>query len=342
MITEFDPTTFIKQAINIPVIDVRTPGEFAQGHISGAHNIPVFNDQERATVGTLYVKTGKDYAILKGLDIALQRIEWYLTALADLVPKGKILIHCWRGGLRSTTMAEVFSKAGYDVGILNGGYKEYRRYIRNELAETRKVIILGGYTGSRKTEFLHALADSGEQVIDLEALAHHKGSVFGALGQLPQPTNEQFENDLFAVWNSMNSHLPIWMEDESRMIGNITLPEPIYEQISAGIMVRINVEKSVRIEHLVEGYSKFDKEMLSAAIQKISQRIGGEHAKTALIALNMNDFRAVADIVLSYYDKAYQFAIDHRKGKTVNEISFTGDNFNQVVSMLLPLRDMVV
>ncbi|MEI6433921.1 MAG: tRNA 2-selenouridine(34) synthase MnmH [Bacteroidota bacterium] len=335
MIAEFDPTTFVKMALNFPVIDVRSPGEFAQGHISGALNIPLYTDEERAVVGALYVKSGKDQAILKGLDIALPQIDRYLSALSELASAEKLLIHCWRGGLRSATMAEVFRNAGYDVGILKGGYKAYRRYIREELTKPRMVIVLGGYTGSGKTDLLQTMAAMGEQVIDLEALARHKGSVFGALGQLPQPTNEQFENDLFAKWSSTDPLQPIWLEDESRMIGNITLPEPVFEKLNAGFMVRINVEKSIRIEHLVEDYSKFDKILLSRAIQKISQRIGGTCAKAASEALDNNDFHTVADIVLSYYDKAYQFAIEHRKGKTISEISVTGDNFNADVLKII-------
>jgi tRNA 2-selenouridine synthase len=234
-------------------------------------------------------------------------------------------------------MAQVFEKAGYEVGILKGGYKAYRRYIRTQLAVPHPVIVLGGYTGSGKTEILRSMSSLGANVIDLEGLAHHKGSVFGSLGELPQPTNEQFENDLFDQWKKLPPNEPVWLEDESRMIGRITLPEPVYLQISKSPMVKIDVEKNIRIQNLVNGYARFDKPLLAEAIARISDRVGGDNAKLAIMALNEDDFHAVAEIVLSYYDKAYRFAIERRPGRRILELPVENYNIHQIAKMIIDL-----
>ena len=342
MISFIEPKDFSGTTTDYPVIDVRAPGEYVQGHLSGAFNIPLYNDQERAIVGTLYVKTGREQAVIKGLDIALPKIEGFLSSLKKIPGSKTVLIYCWRGGLRSANMAEVFNSAGYDVRVLIGGYKAFRGFIRNELSKHRPVIILGGYTGSGKTALLKTLAEKGEQIIDLEALANHKGSVFGALGQLAQPTNEQFENEFFSKWNCLDPGRPVWMEDESRMIGRVTLPEPLVEAISRAVMVRVNVDKLIRISHLVEEYSTFDKRLLSEAVQKISQRIGGDRTKIAMKALEENDFHTVADVALCYYDKAYQFAVEHRKGKWIYELSATGDNLTRDVAKIIDAGKTII
>lgn len=314
MVPVVEPKDFIGCHAFKAVVDVRSPGEFTQGHISGAINVPLFSDAERAVIGTLYVKTGKDEAIIKGLDIALPQTKDYIEAVRDLPKDADILVHCWRGGLRSAMMAGVFSRAGYKVTLLAGGYKAYRREIRRELARPQPVLVLGGYTGSGKTGILTALERLGRQVIDLEGLACHKGSVFGALGQTPQPTNEQFENDLFQRWNRLDRSKPVWLEDESRMIGNITLPDPVIARILQSKMVRIRVDRNQRIERLVRDYACFEKTLLSDAIHRTRTRMGGTEMKMALDALDAGDFHTVADLMLQYYDKAYQFAVNRRSG----------------------------
>ena len=324
MIRTIQPANFLAQANHCPVIDVRSQGEFVQGHVPGAINIPLFDDADRAIVGTLFVKAGQSEAILKGLDIALPEVEFYLKSLKAICSPGLILLHCWRGGLRSALMAEVFSRAGYEVAVLTGGYKAYRQFIREGLATPARVVVLGGFTGSGKTEILHHIALKGEQVVDLEQLACHKGSVFGALGQLPQPTNEQFENDLFVHWEKLNFSRPVWLEDESRMIGRITLPDPLVEHLSKGLLVRVELNAAIRINRLVMEYAGFDKQLLGDAIKRISERLGGARTKEALAALDNERFDIVAEIVLAYYDKAYQFSLTRRINKSVFDIQISG------------------
>lgn len=337
MIRPIEPVNFIQSSAHYPVIDVRSPGEFAQGHVPGAVNIPVFSDAERAVVGTLYVQKGREEAVLSGLDSSLPKTDWYLASLREVCASGRILLHCWRGGLRSTVMAEVFSKAGYEVALLTGGYKGYRRFIREGLAQPAKIMVLGGFTGSGKTELLHAMALKGEQVVDLEALACHKGSVFGALGQPAQPSNEQFENNLYARWSTLDFSRLVWLEDESRMIGRVTLPDPVVEHISNGILIRVELGDQVRISRLVKEYSAFDKQLLADAITRIGERLGGTRTKEAMTALENNRFAEVAAIALSYYDKAYLFSTERRKGKNMHVITISGEHAEQDAAQIIEL-----
>lgn len=316
MIRDYPIYEFLQLSEKQPVIDVRSPGEFRQGHIPGAVNIPLFDNEERAVIGTIYTKTGSDQAIKKGYEIARPKIPVFLAACEKAANGSRnILVHCWRGGMRSRNMAELFSENGYEAGVLTGGYKAYRRFTREEFARPAKIIVIGGYTGSGKTEVLRMIAPAGEQVIDLEGLAHHKGSVFGALGQEDQPTNEQFENDLGHVWRRFDLSAPVWLEDESRMIGNVSLPEPVLQQINSGMLVRLVMSKEERVQRLVTEYAGFDHENLVQAISRLEERLGGTRLKEAVTAIRADDFSTAIEIVLQYYDKAYDFAINRRNGQ---------------------------
>jgi tRNA 2-selenouridine synthase len=336
MIRPIEPINFLKQSTQYPVIDVRSPGEFFQGHIPGACNISLFDDTERAVVGTLYVQSGREYAILKGLDFSLPKTAWFIDSLKRISPSGRILLHCWRGGLRSTLMAELFNRAGFEVDVLTGGYKAYRHFIRTELALPARIIVLGGYTGSGKTMLLKSIAARGEQVVDLEGLACHKGSVFGAMGQPEQPTNEQFENNLYARWSELDFSKTVWLEDESRMIGRITLPEPIVNHLKASPLVKIEIEDAkIRIERLVQEYSRFDKKLLADAVMRISERLGGTRTKDAISALENNRFHEVAAIVLSYYDKAYLHSMEQRAPHQLHKIHIPGVDHDLDASLII-------
>ncbi len=326
MITRSGVNAFLELEKEYCCVDVRSPGEFTYGHIPGAVNIPLFSDDERAVIGTLYQKQGSGPTILKGLDIALPKVFGYISSLEKATPGKKIGIHCWRGGLRSEMMAEVFSKAGYHVSLLEGGYKAYRRFIRDSFSAKARIMVLGGYTGCGKTDILRSLARLGEQVIELEALASHKGSVFGALGQGDQPANEQFENNLYSIWSGMDFGKRIWMEDESRSIGKVALPPPVYDHISKGRMVKVILDKKLRLRRLVDEYAGFEKELLAGALFRIREGLGGTRYKIALEALDLNDFRTVADTVLEYYDKAYQKSIEKRISRDILGIELEGSD----------------
>ncbi len=323
----------------ITIIDVRSPSEFAQGHIPGAYNLPIFDDDERAKVGIRYKYSGKDSAVLLGLEIVGPKMAGFVKQARKIANGKKVQVHCWRGGMRSQKMAWLFETCGMEVGILEGGYKAYRSYIRSQFEIPADIIILGGMTGSGKTDVLHALKNAGDQIVDLEGIAHHKGSAFGALGQEPQPTNEQFENNLSEAWRDLESGKPVWFEDESRAIGANSIPEPLFVQMRRAPVVRMELPKVFRIKRLIKEYAGFDKEMLEHAIIRIKKRLGGQHVKRALDALNTDDFATVADITLDYYDKAYLDGLHNKRwSDIIRDVIVEDDNPEKTAKILINER----
>jgi tRNA 2-selenouridine synthase len=317
VVERIDIKEFLNRVHNLPVIDVRSPAEFHQGHIPGAINLPLFDNEERAIVGTIYKNSGRDAAVLKGLELAGPKLAGFIKKLHQLAPQREILVHCWRGGMRSEHMSWLFDQAGFRTALLDGGYKSYRKFIRQSFFNDAKIVVIGGFTGSGKTDILHQLAISGEQALDLEMLACHKGSVFGALGQGAQPTNEQFENNIYQQWQAFNQKKRIWIEDESRSLGSVIIPDPLFEQMSRAPLIVLEISKDDRIRRLVKEYAEFDKAFLRDALLKISEKLGGTRMKEALEALEKNDFYQVTKLVLNYYDKAYLHAVSRRINKDV-------------------------
>lgn len=322
MIITVSADELIGMKASIPLIDVRSPLEFEQGHIPGAVNVPLFSDQERAAVGTRYQQAGREAAFLLGLDFVGVKMSGFVKKI-DVLCRGKekvLAIYCWRGGMRSASMAWLFSSAGYKVNLLNGGYKVYRAWIRAEAGKGVPMIVLGGMTGAGKTQILLSLKSMGEQVIDLENLACNKGSVFGYLGQAPQPTNEQFENNLFDQWMELDSTKPVWLEDESRSIGAVGLPGPFFDQMKISPMLLLNVPAEWRVKRLMKEYAGFDKALLGDALIKIAQPLGGLAYLKAAAAIEEARFEEAIALVLEYYDKTYRKALDKFKDRTIIEV----------------------
>ena len=312
MLRELGISDFLTARSERTVIDVRAPKEFASGHIPGAVNIPLFTDEERAVVGTTYKRVGREAAIRKGLQITGPKLEQFLNAAQQAAPNRKLAMHCWRGGMRSKSMATLFDFAGFDVAILKGGYKAYRRQARAFFEQPLPLIILGGKTGSGKTEMLKALSLAGEQIIDLEQLAHHKGSAFGDLGELPQPGTEMFENALFEQCHQLDVTKRIWVEDESHMIGTVFIPEPFWTSMRSAPVVYCDVPVEERIRFLVDTYGHYDAAGLVQAVHKITKRLGGQHAKAALTHFDNGQLDEATRIVLVYYDKTYAYGLSQR------------------------------
>lgn len=289
----------------LPVIDVRSEAEFEQGHFPGAINLPLFSNQERHLVGKIYKQKGRQEAILTGLEFVGSRMHKLAQTALQIQQNHQLRLYCWRGGMRSQSMAWLFEQVGIKASPLFGGYKTFRHWVLNQFSKKYRLKVVGGETGSRKTEVLHALQDLGEQVVDLEGFASHKGSAFGALEGLPQPTTEQFENNLARQLCQLDSEKCIWVEDESSLIGTVHLPNELFKQIQQAPLYCLKVPKNQRVIHLVQGYGHFSKDQLASAIQRIEKRIGKVVMQQALTALQEGDLAQVASLALTYYDKAY-------------------------------------
>lgn len=322
---------------NFPVIDVRSPVEYSHGHIPGSINIPLFNDNERAAVGTVYVKKGREEALLLALELAGPQLKEKVITLKSVYKNGKLLVHCWRGGIRSLSMAWLFDLFGYESLILKGGYKAYRRKIKEDFNCNAKIITIGGMTGSGKTKILEYLENHGHQVINLEKLANHKGSVFGNLAMGLQPTTEQFENDIFERWQFLDFSKVIFFEDESRSIGKVNIPTELYEKMQVSPVIEIIVDKKIRIESLVKDYASYDKTLLKEGVEKIKKRLGGLNAKQAISAIDERQFQLAIDIILQYYDKAYKEVILSRKADNHFPLNALTDDAEVNVSEILKL-----
>ncbi len=320
MVHQVSIEEFMEYRKKLPVFDVRSPGEYKDGHIPGANNLPLFDNEERRIIGTLYKKSGREAAVYEGLGIAGKKLQTYVKKALQLTKTKELLIHCWRGGMRSESMSWLLSTAGFRVHLLTGGYKTYRSYIRRLWEQKSELYVIAGKTGSGKTEILHFLKEKGQQVLDLGKIARHKGSAFGAIGQQQQPTNEQFENDLADHWINLDFQKPIWIEDESLHIGRVCLPDTFYWKKQASRTLLLDVPKSIRIERLTKDYAAFPKELLIESIGKITKRLGGQNAKKAVESILNDDFNTAIDIVLGYYDKAYSYDLTKKESSMIDQM----------------------
>ena len=332
---------FLTMAASIPVVDVRSPSEFRKGHIPGANNIPLFNDQERETVGIKYKKEGRREAILKGLQLTGPSMYLKLDEALKLAKENKLLVHCWRGGMRSEAMAWLFSLGDIDTRILDGGYKSYRQHVLEKLSEKHKYIVLSGLTGSGKTEILKKIKNMGHQVIDLEAIACHKGSAFGSLGQPDQPTSEHFANLLFHEIEKTDKNKFIWFEDESKNIGTVFMPDQFYIRLHESPVIAIIMSVQTRMPRLIKEYSAFPKEELISSIKKISKRLGGDNTKEAITELEADNFSRAIEITLNYYDKTYMYNLKGRKEDQIQYIQTETDETEVNVLKILKVAEKV-
>lgn len=333
---------FIKRAESTPLLDVRSPGEYAHAHIPGALSLPLFSDDERAKVGTLYKNQGKVASVQKGLEFVGPKLKGF-TKFALKLGSEELLMHCWRGGMRSSSMAWLLESVGLRVYLLDGGYKAYRKMVLESFESPLKIILMGGYTGSGKTELLLKLSEAGEQILDLEGLANHKGSAFGALGQPDQPSTEQFENLLFREISKLDLTRRVWVEDESRNVGKVFLPQPFWERMRQSSLIRIDTPYEIRLERLMRDYACFDTEGLTASIRKIEKRLGFDKCKRALDACLSEDRELAARICLDYYDAAYGSQLDTRFGSRESLPSVKMDSLDgkETVSKLISVAGSI-
>ncbi|HSM83319.1 MAG TPA: tRNA 2-selenouridine(34) synthase MnmH [Nodosilinea sp.] len=306
-----------------PILDVRSPGEFRQGHIPGAVSFPLFTDDERAQVGTCYKQVGREAAVELGFDIAGPKCGEFIRTAKALAPDRQLRVHCWRGGMRSGGVGWILELAGFTVHTLVGGYKTYRRWVRETLATPRPIIILGGMTGSGKTLILKELAALGESVLDLEALANHRGSSFGALLLPPQPSTEHYENLLADHWARLPPDRPIWLEAESRRVGTCRIPEELFGQMEAAPAIEVVRSIDERLDLLVEIYGEAQTDELVAATQRIGKRLGGDRTQAAVAHIEAGRLREACAIILDYYDRAYRHDLK-RRPRDIPQIDISG------------------
>jgi len=317
------------------LVDVRSPLEFAEGHIPGALNIPLLNNEERIAVGTDYKQKGKSEAINTGFRLVGPRLTEIVREAQEVSNNKEILVHCWRGGMRSSNFCQFVGMAGIKSHQLEGGYKAYRTLALESFQKPFKIIVLTGYTGSGKSEILRALKEHGEQVLDLEALASHKGSAFGGLFMPPQPTTEQFQNELFEQILTMDLSKRIWIEDESLAIGKIFLPNDFWLLMQGSQLVQMNVSQDIRVQRLVYEYGRADRDEFLAIMGKIVKRLGGQHYNAAKKSLLLGDMFSTIEVLLTYYDKTYQSSIERRKAKILLSLDWDGKDANQFVKRLM-------
>jgi tRNA 2-selenouridine synthase len=312
--------SFVQLDSSIPVVDVRTPAEFAQGHIVGAHNIPLFSDAERVQVGTTYKQQGREQAILLGFDLTGAKWSGFIKQALDIAPGKQIALHCWRGGMRSGAMAWALNLYGFDVYLLEGGYKKYRRWVLDQFEQKYNLLILGGMTGSGKTQILHQLKEFGEQVIDLEDLAQHQGSSYGTMNKLVQPTQEQFENNLATQLYRVDNEKSIWLEDESITIGKRFIPNALWHQMREAHLINVKIPAVKRIQFLVSEYGQLDRDFLRECTQRIWKRLGPEQTKNAILAIEEGRMADFISLVLVYYDKTYRTGLSKRPSGNIHEL----------------------
>lgn len=326
MINRIPISEVLRLKEELPLMDIRSPKEFAAGHIPGALSFPLFSDEQRHQIGTAYKQISQEKAVLMGLDYFGPNMSSMVKQAKKLAPQKEVLLHCWRGGMRSQSVAWLLDLAGFNVHLLDFGYKSYRHFALETFSRTYPMVLIGGATGSGKTEILQELQKLGEPVIDLEKLAKHKGSAFGTIGMPSQGSIEQFENDLALELAALPSNQTIWLEDESISIGKVNIPKPFHEQMRAAPVLKLEIPMTVRVKKLAEEYCKVEKEVLAASITKIQKRLGGLATKEALAAIEAGDMEKMVEIALVYYDKAYQFELDHKENIQIINVPLESTN----------------
>ena len=340
---------FLSLAESYPVIDVRSPGEYEHAHIPGAISFPLFSDEERKVVGTAYKQQGKQVAIKHGLGFfGVKLLSMVEKAEAISLVENKkgddgnrqhtILVHCWRGGMRSAAIAWLLDLYGFRVYTLTNGYKAYRNWVLQQFEIPYDLVVLGGYTGSNKTALLKQLEKAGEQMIDLERLASHRGSAFGALGMDEQPTQEMFENLLATeLHRKANLSRMLWLEDESRRIGKLIIPTALFEQMRCKSFLFLEVPFEERLRRVLMDYGGYEKMLLQEAIERIQKKLGGLETKKAITFLQEGNTLESFRILLEYYDKCYLKGLNSRQetGGACNKLELQVSDAEKNASVVL-------
>ncbi|WP_435628515.1 tRNA 2-selenouridine(34) synthase MnmH [Candidatus Ferrigenium straubiae] len=328
------------------IIDVRTPAEFAEDHIPGAINCPVLSDEERVKVGTLYKQVSPFEARKMGAALVAKNIAHHLqTRFHDHPKSWRPLVYCWRGGQRSGAMCIILAQVGWAAHQLDGGYKTYRRGVLDELARLPQQFafnVICGPTGSGKSRLLAALANNGWQVLDLEALARHRGSVLGRLPGEPQPSQKQFDSELLQALRQLDPARPVYVEAESSKIGNLTLPDALSGAMHAGKCLLLETPLDLRVAGLLEDYRHYPEspETLIAHLQALHRFHGAKRLENWAALIRAGDFSAlVAELLTLHYDPSYFRATSNHyanldEARRIPLASLSPDALHSVAAML--------
>lgn len=294
------------------IIDVRSPAEFAEDHIPGAINCPVLNNEERIRVGTLYKQASPFEANKIGAALVAKNIAHHIETLFLSKPKNwKPLIYCWRGGKRSGAMTLIFNQIGWQARQLEGGYKSYRRAVNSEqetLPQQFRYLTVCGPTGSGKSALLQAIHSAGGQVLDLEQIARHKGSVLGVLPGESQPSQKMFESLILAALKSFDPALPVYVESESSKVGTLRVPPALIDSIRQAACIRIDAPVAARVDFLLRDYAYFlaDPAWLIDRLQRLTELHGRETIQRWNTLVEQQRWpELVAALLQEHYDPAY-------------------------------------
>ncbi|MES2013482.1 MAG: tRNA 2-selenouridine(34) synthase MnmH [Pseudomonadota bacterium] len=305
----------ISQAFNAfdDILDVRSPAEYTDDHIPGAMSVPVLNNEERARIGTLYTQVSPFEAKKLGAALIARNIAQHLEEKFSDRPKSwRPLVYCWRGGMRSGAMAHILAQVGWHTAQLAGGYKNYRRHVITSLETLPKQFdfrVISGGTGSGKSHLLHALAAQGAQVLDLEELAQHRGSLLGRLPNQPQPSQKTFETRLWDGLRTFAADRPVYIEAESRKVGVLSLPTMLVERMRASPCVRVEVPHEARVKFLMEDYAHFlnNPTLLIECLSLLVELHGHEVISRWCELAQKGEWELlVGELLTQHYDPAYK------------------------------------
>ncbi|HKK00792.1 MAG TPA: tRNA 2-selenouridine(34) synthase MnmH [Desulfuromonadales bacterium] len=294
------------------LVDVRSPAEYVEATIPGALNVPLFDDEERARVGITYKEEGAAAARLLAMDLVAPRIPAMVRSVrAARGDSGyPVVVFCWRGGLRSRAITSFLELAGVPARQLIGGHKAFRAHVREFLArgEWGRLLVLRGLTGVGKTRLLAALAEDGYPILDLEGLANHRGSAFGALGLPPQPSQKAFEAHIWDILRKVPPGSYALSEGESRNIGKLILPDAVYQSLQVETSVWVEASLDYRVSVILEDYPACDelRKAFVGPVKALRRRLGGETVERFLAMLDSGDWRnLVRELMVLYYDPLY-------------------------------------
>ena len=321
------------------IIDVRTPLEFAEDHLPGAVNVPLLTDAERVEIGALYKQTGPQQARQRGLELTCGRFGAMVGEIAALASGRPILTYCWRGGLRSLSMAILLEMSGYPVVQLRGGYKAFRSLVMACFKDFRPpapLIVIHGMTGTGKTTFINGLDQQKWTSIDLEGLANHRGSAFGEVGLDQLLSQKRFDTLLWDAFRRAPSDRPIVLEGESQRIGKISLPGTLYEVMAASCKVWCSAALDTRVERLAVEYARVEyREAMAVALERIKKKLGGlRHAELAGLLAAWDIEGLGRGLIEHYYDKLY-----YKNRPWTPEMEMDLEDYNEAERLLAQFWD---